>query len=149
MMNSKFKIKGSVEIAVIDKNGLVVSKRTEDNLVVANGEIYVANKLSGSTVDTFSNMAVGAGTTTPETDDTGMEAESANVSLLSGPTQGSGAESNTIVMVASFPAGVATGDITEAGLFYGSILFSRVVFSAETKAETQAMAITWTITIEG
>ena len=60
------------------------------------------------------------------------------------------ASSNTIVYVARFEAGDATGAVTEAGIFNaassGSML-CRTKFNVVNKAADDTMNVTWTITL--
>jgi hypothetical protein len=58
--------------------------------------------------------------------------------------------SNAVQYITIFTAGVCTGAITEAGIFNASTsgtMLARTVFSVVNKGASDAMTITWTITI--
>jgi hypothetical protein len=58
------------------------------------------------------------------------------------------APTNIITYQATFAAGNGTGSIQEAGIFNASnVMLARTVFSVVNKSATDAMAITWNITI--
>ena len=148
-MNSKLSLKGNVTIDLINVDGTIEKTIKCNNLVLATGEVYVANKLTGATITDLSDMAIGVGTTAPVTGDTALQNETARSAFLAGPTQGTGADNNKITMVSSFGAGVSTGTITEAGLFYDTTIFSRLVFAGVVKGVTQALSVTWEIEVLG
>jgi hypothetical protein len=57
---------------------------------------------------------------------------------------------NIATVSTTFGAGVGTGALTEAGIFNAAtagVMLSRVVFSVVNKASTDALTITWAITI--
>ena len=57
---------------------------------------------------------------------------------------------NEIVYVDTFAAGTGTGAITEAGIFNassGGTMLCRTVFSVVNKGASDAMTITWTVTV--
>ena len=139
--------RGSVQITLIGPGG-EIRKRIADNLVVAGGETYIANKMSAADITDLSHLAVGSGSTAPASTDTALEAEIARVGIT-GPVQGSAGLTNRITISAAFAVGVGTGLLSEAGLFFGTSLFSRVVFAQAQKYEEEAMNIVWTITFNG
>ena len=134
---------GRVTFTLTDEMGKIVTEKTLSNIVVANGEVYIANRVASATITPLSSIAIGDGTIAPTTSDNALTHELGREAFISGPTQGSGSEANTVSMTASFPAGVSTGTITEAGLFYGSSMFSKILFSPITKGATQALSVTW------
>ena len=93
----------------------------------------------------MSHMAIGTGATAAAASQTALGSESARTGLTS--TTVSGAD---IVYVDTFAAGTGTGAITEAGIFNASSsgdMLCRTVFSVVNKGASDAMTITWTVTV--
>jgi hypothetical protein len=93
----------------------------------------------------MTNMAVGAGATAAAAGDTALGSELGRVTLAS-----STSSANVVTYTATFPAGTGTGAITEAGIFNAAssgTLLCRTVFSVVNKGASDAMSITWTITV--
>ena len=93
----------------------------------------------------MSHMAIGTTNTAAAVGDTALAAEAARVALTSGV-----ASANAVTYTATFPAGTGTGAIVEAGLLNaasGGTLLARTVFSVINKGASDAMTITWTVTV--
>ena len=139
MLNDGLKLTGKLSIAINDE---VVQE--VPNLVVTAGKNYVADRIkNNSTV--MSHMAIGTGSTAAAAGNTALGSESARTALTS-----STVSSNEIVYVDTFAAGVGTGAITEAGIFNassGGTMLCRTVFSVDNKGASDAMTITWTVTV--
>ena len=139
MINDGLKMKGRLTIALNDE---VVQE--VDNLVVTAGKNYVADRMkNNSTV--MSHMAIGTGTAAAAAGNTALGSESARTALTS-----STVTDNEIVYVDTFAAGTGTGAITEAGIFNassGGTMLCRTVFSVVNKGASDAMTITWTVTV--
>jgi len=135
MTNDTISLKGELHIQVRNTQTGVVIERTEKNLVVAIGKAFIASRMASATDPVMSDMAVGTGTTAPAGPDTALETELVRVTLsVSGGTP----STNTVLYTASFPAGVGTGAITEAGLF-GSTMLSRTTFPVINKGASDEM----------
>ena len=139
MLNDGLKLTGKLSIAINDE----VVKEVP-NLVVTAGKNYVADRIkNNSTV--MSHMAIGTGTAAAAAGNTALGSESARTALTS-----STVTDNEIVYVDTFAAGTGTGAITEAGIFNassGGTLLCRTVFSVVNKGASDAMTITWTVTV--
>ena len=139
MLNDGLKLTGKLSIAINDE---VVQE--VPNLVVTAGKNYVADRIkNNSTV--MSHMAIGTGTAAAAAGNTALGSESARTALTS-----STVTDNEIVYVDTFPAGTGTGAITEAGIFNassGGTMLCRTVFSVVNKGASDAMTITWTVTV--
>ena len=139
MLNDGLKLTGKLSIAINDE---VVQE--VPNLVVTAGKNYVADRIkNNSTV--MSHMAIGTGSTAAAAGNTALGSESARTALTS-----STVSSNEIVYVDTFAAGTGTGAITEAGIFNassGGTMLCRTVFSVVNKGASDAMTITWTVTV--
>ena len=139
MLNDGLKLTGKLSIAINDE---VVQE--VPNLVVTAGKNYVADRIkNNSTV--MSHMAIGTGSTPAAAGNTALGSESARTSLTS-----STVTDNEIVYVDTFAAGTGTGAITEAGIFNassGGTMLCRTVFDVVNKGASDAMTITWTVTV--
>lgn len=127
----------------IELNGVVVAEI--DNLVVTAGKGFVASRMVGTAASVMSHMAIGTTNTAAAIGDTALAAEAARVALTSGTASGAVA-----TYVATFPAGTGTGAIVEAGILNsgsGGTLLARTVFSVINKGASDAMTITWTVTV--
>ena len=140
MLNDGLKLTGKLSIAINDK---VVQE--VPNLVVTAGKGYVASRMKDTSATAMSHMAIGTGSTAAAAGNTALGSESARTALTS--TTVSGAD---IVYVDTFAAGTGTGAITEAGIFNassGGTMLCRTVFSVVNKGASDAMTITWTVTV--
>ena len=139
MLNDGLKLTGKLSIAINDE----VVKEVP-NLVVTAGKNYVADRIkNNSTV--MSHMAIGTGSTAAAAGDTALGSQTARTALTSTTVT-----NNEIVYVDTFPAGTGTGAITEAGIFNassGGTMLCRTVFSVVNKGASDAMTITWTVTV--
>jgi len=140
MLNDGLKLTGKLTIALNDE---IVQE--VPNLVVTAGKEYVASRIKDATATAMSHMAIGTGSTAAAASQTALGSESARTGLTS--TTVSGAD---IVYVDTFAAGTGTGAITEAGIFNASSsgdMLCRTVFSVVNKGASDAMTITWTVTV--
>ena len=139
MLNDGLKLTGKLTIAINDE---IVQE--VPNLVVTAGKNYVADRIkNNSTV--MSHMAIGTGTAAAAAGNTALGSEQARTALTS-----STVTDNEIVYVDTFAAGTGTGAITEAGIFNassGGTMLCRTVFSVVNKGASDAMTITWTVTV--
>ena len=146
MINENLKLSGQLNIVVKGKDGKVKEERTEKNLVVTAGLTFIASRMKDATASAMSHMGLGSGTTTEAASQTDLTTLLGSREALDSTT----ASSNTIVYVASFEAGDATGAVTEAGIFNaassGSML-CRTKFNVVNKAADDTMNVTWTITL--
>ena len=146
MINENLKLSGQLNIVVKGKDGKVKEERTEKNLVVSAGLTFIASRMKDATASAMSHMGLGSGTTTEAASQTDLTTLLGSREALDSTT----ASSNTIVYVASFEAGDATGAVTEAGIFNaassGSML-CRTKFNVVNKAADDTMNVTWTITL--
>lgn len=140
MLNDDFVMKGRVSIAVNDE---VVQEI--DNLVVTAGKNFVASRMKDTTDTAMSHMGVGTGSTAAAAGDTALGSELDRNALTSTTVT-----NNEVAYVCTFAAGDATGAITEAGLFNAAsagTMLCRTVFSVVNKGASDAMTITWTVTV--
>ena len=140
MLNDGLKLTGKLSIAL---NGEVVQE--VPNLVVTAGKGYVASRMKDASATAMSHMGIGSGSTAAAASDTALGNQLARTGLTS--TTVSGAD---VVYVDTFPAGTGTGAVTEAGIFNassGGTMLCRTVFDVVNKGASDAMTITWTVTV--
>jgi hypothetical protein len=139
------KVTGKVTIQVIN-SGKVVNSINIDNLVVNSGRDWIAG-LIGGTAGTMTHMAVGDGVTGESLTDTALDPTATELARV---TITPSTLNNTTTFVATFVAGVATGAITEAGIFDAASagnMLSRTTFDVVNIGSSDSMSITWTITV--
>jgi hypothetical protein len=140
MIKDPVKLTGSLQI---HRNGELVHE--VDNLVVTVGKEFVASRMVGTSQAVMSHMAVGTNATAAANANVALGAENGRVALASGAAAGA-----VVTYSATFPAGTATGAITEAGIFNAGssgIMLCRTVFSAINKGASDSLTITWTVTV--
>ena len=142
-MNEEIGIKGKLKIELI-RDGKVVQTEKVNNIIVTTGKALVATLVSGSGTS-FSDMAIGTGTTTEVVGDSALQTEAGRVVLTS-----KSVTTNVISYIGDFPAGTGTGTITEAGILNASsagTMLNRATFSSVNKTASDALKITWDVTM--
>ena len=142
----ELKVTGSVNVVIHDDSGKQKENFTIPNLVVTTGLAYIASRMKDATATAMTHMTVGTGNTAAAAGNTALETQLGSRVALTSTT----VTSNSIAYVASFGAGVATGALTEAGIFNASTsgtMLCRTVFAVINKGASDTMTITWTITI--
>jgi hypothetical protein len=140
-MNETISLVGEVEILL--NNVVVVQKK---NLIVQVGKNFLANAVLSNSTSPFVAIAVGSGTTAASANDTALQSE-----LYRSTYTTSTLIANTITLTLTMLPGVATGSISEAGIFNnatsGGTMLSHVVFSTIGKQSIDTLVLTWTITV--
>lgn len=117
-----------------------------DNLVVDTGKWFGVSRLFSNTeFGPMSHIAIGTSPNVPTNGDVGLNAEIARQPLNGAAER----NANVATVKATFPAGVGTGTIREAGLFNaaaGGMMFSHVKFGDVPKTAADPLSITWIIT---
>lgn len=143
------KVTGMVTLTHKDAFGKILKEQTVKNLVVDSGLAHIAARLSDTaTPDQMSHMALGEGATAPAAGDTELDAQAGSRVGLT--VAGGTPSTNTVTYTANFGAGVATGDIVEAGIFNastGGTMLCRTVFDIITKGANDSLTVTWVITV--
>jgi len=141
------KVTGSVNVVINDESGKQKENFTIPNLVVDTGLAYIASRMKDAALPAaMTHMAVGTGTTATAGGQTALVTQLGSRVTLTSTT----VTANSTAYVASFGAGVATGALTEAGIFNASTsgtMLCRTVFAVINKGASDTMTITWTITI--
>ena len=146
LIKDAIKVTGKLNVKHFGKGGNLIREYNFTNLVVTTGLEYIASRLVDSGApDQMSYMALGTGAATPTLADTTLGAEAGRVALSSSTP------STTIVTyVANFPAGTATGNLTEAGIFNDSAagtMLCRTTFLSINKGADDTLAVSWVLTI--
>lgn len=151
MENQEFvKLTGGVHVRLIGADGQVKQEHVNHNLVVTVGKTYLAAWLAAASQagKFMSYVGLGTSSTPAASGDTALGAELAG----GGYSRQQGAltsSSNVWTNTVTFSPGVATGAVTEAGLFSASTsgtLFAHQVFSVYNVAAGDTLQITWSVT---
>jgi hypothetical protein len=145
-LKSKTKgIIGNVSITKFNGEGAILEKINVPNLVVNFGKNYIASRMVSTSLTNMTHVAFGSNSTVAVGGDSTLGTELGRVVLSS-----ASALDNVVTYTATFPAGVATGAIQEAGLFNASsagIMLARTTFPVVNKGAGDILAITWTVSI--
>jgi len=140
-------IKGHINVKLYDENMNLKSEVDKHNVITTVGKNFLAAWLAAaSQANPFmSYMALGSDTAAADASDTdlGSQLGSRVVGSLSSST-------NTWTNQATFGPGVATGAVTEAGLFSastGGTLFARQTFAVQNKLAGDTIVFTWNVSI--
>lgn len=145
MIIDGLKARGTLDITVRGPDGTIKDEKKIKNLIVDDGLEYIASRMTGTSENVMSHMAVGTGSTAAAGADTALGNEVDRNALTSTTVT-----SNAIAYVCSWAAGDGTGALTEAGLFNAvssGTMLCRTVFGTVTKGASDSMTITWTITV--
>lgn len=144
-LHSYIKMTGKLSIKKFNANNELIMEQDVPNLIVTVGKEHVAERLINSSEPKMDYMAIGAGITVPAVANSTLVSELARQPMLSATRSGS-----NITYTATFGIGVGTGSVTEAGIFNatsaGSML-CRTTFPVITKAASESIAISWTVTV--
>lgn len=135
---------GRLEIIAYRGKTGKVDRFVVDNIWVDGGLAYIAARCAGEAVNPISHMSAGTSPTPADGTDTALGAEFAGARRPV-TVAGNGAER---VYSSVFPAGVATGDWREAGLFNAAaagLMTNRTVFGLKTKDPEDVFTVNWTL----
>lgn len=122
-----------------------VQVKAVPNLVVNIGKAYIASRMTSSSANAMSHMAIGTSSVTPLITDTALGAQNARVALLTATSLGATASYSAL-----FDVGVGTGAIVEAGIFNASTagtMLCRTKFDVFNKGPDDQLTIEWDVTI--
>lgn len=129
----------------IYRNGVL---EQQNNLVLKLGKQWIAKRCTGQDSTLVTHIAAGTGTTPAGDTQLALVTEVARVALAQAGAVNAGTA--TMRYEAVFPAGVATGPLTEAGLFNaasGGLCVARTVFDVKNKGPEDVFTVVWEITI--
>lgn len=139
-----FKASGELLIQLFGPDGALKEERRLTNLIVTSGKNWMASRMKDGGQNQMSHMAVGSGAVAPAVSDTALGSELGRTALDSQTVS-----NNTITYVGTFPAGLGTGAITEAGIFNaggGGVMLARTTFAVFNKGAADYMQISWVVT---
>ena len=145
--NETAKLKGHINLKLYDKDGNLKSEVDKDNVIVTVGKNFTAAWLAAPTQSTpyMNYIQLGTGTTAANSSDTDLEAG------LTPRVAGTLTSSTNIwTNQATFGPGVATGAITEAGIFSaltGGTMLARQTFLVQNKIPGDTIVFTWNVTL--
>jgi hypothetical protein len=145
MFTETVNVTGRLKISRLNERGDELEVREVKNLIVAVGKNVITSRLVGNTTAIPSHMAVGTSNTAATTAQTALGTEVGRV-VLDSTTR----TNNSIAYVATFPAGIGTGTLTEAAILNASSsgdMLCRTNFNEVNKAAGDVIVITWNITI--
>ena len=144
MIKDSFTMTGELSIVLTGPDGTVKDSRKVENMVVTAGKVFIASRMTGVAATAMSHMALGSGTVAAAVADTALGTELGRTAMDSMSSAGAVA-----TYVSSFPAGVGTGAVTEAGIFNASTagtMLCRTVFPVVNKGADDGLSITWQVT---
>lgn len=147
MEKSDVKVKGALILTLKKEDGAVEVRR-KDNIIVSTGFDAVCDSLGNAEARpaVFGYIALGTGTTTPVNSQTALVAELARQAA----TYAHAAGTQVMTFSSTFDPGVATGAITEAGVFNASsagIMLDRVTFSVINKGANDTLTAQFQFTL--
>lgn len=137
-------VKATGVVNIYDAAGKLVQS---NNTVLTLGKEWIAQRCTGQITSLVTQIGVGTSSTPVSVSDAGLGAEIARVALASA---GAVDPQNKAIIrySASFVEGVATGGLTEAGLFTAAnVCVARTVFSVKNKGADDVFTVVWEITI--
>ena len=146
MIKENISIVGTPTFKLYDADGNLKYEFTKKNMIVTSGINWIVSRLHSNSLSTMSHIAIGGNTTAPSLSNTTLLAEIARRVMT--PAGGT-LVSESIVYNVTFPPGVGTGLISEAGVFNAAsagTMLSRVVFTPFTKAAADTLTIEWAFT---
>jgi len=150
MLTEEIKALGTVSFELTDEFGNVKDSGS-NNLIVNTGLSYITNRILQNSTAPVAYMALGTGTTAAQLTNTGLEIPlGARMPITANTQVTTNVLNDSVQYTCAFPAGIATGGITEAALFNaeaGGIMVARTVFPVINKGPLDVLAIVWKITI--
>ena len=132
-MREDLHMKGSLTLELRHEDGSIEYRR-KDNIIVSGGFDFICGQIAGTPAAIMQAVALGTGTATPVSSQTGLTTEVARAATTYAHTIGT----QVFTLSATFAPGVATAAITEAGVFNSTAsstgtMLDRVTFSVINK----------------
>ena len=146
--NNKVRAVGNVHLLLKDGDGRAIVDKKKCNMVVNGGLQLLAAHLAGQVTNNLSHIAVGTGTAPAAGTQTALSAELSRIAFGSASMATTTVANDSVMFAATFNPGVATGAITETGLFNAATdgsMFSRTVFDVINKGPADTLTITWVV----
>jgi len=148
-------VRGFVDVLVYDEFGNLKEERHYDNGITNVGFELIADRIadhSGFTGNNANYIALGTGSTAFAVTQTALVTELSGGSYARQQDTDAAytAGTKSFAISATFAAGVATGALTESGLFDASTtgnMMARQTFSTINVGASDSITVTWTITL--
>lgn len=145
--NDKLKLHGALTLMLTKANG-EVEVTQKDNIIVDVGFDFIADAIgkAASRPGVMGYIAVGTGTAAAATTQTTLGTEVSRLAATYAHTAGA----KTFTFTTTFADGVATGALTEAGVFNAAsagIMLDRVVFPVVNKGADDTLTAVFTFTM--
>lgn len=144
-------VSGYLTFTLRDKYGWVKEVRRVRNLIVNTGLGHITARLVGTSQNIMSHLALGSGTAAVAATNTTLVSQLGSREVFESVVR-QGLSNESIVYVATFDPGEATGAITEAGIFNAAsagVMLCRTVFGVINKGASDTLEVTWTVTFSG
>lgn len=144
---------GWLELVLQDEYGVEKYRTVVPNTVVNGGKAFIAQSMTKTTTNSpvaMTHMGVGTSSTAVAVTQTTLVTEIGTRQTVTPTNVTTTVSNDTIQYVATFGAGVATGALTEAGIFNASsagTMLCRTVFSVINKDVNDSLTITWKVQI--
>lgn len=140
-------LKGSLALTLKKEDGSVETRR-KDNIIVNSGFDFICAQVAGTPAAVMQAIALGTGSSTPVASQTTLQTELARQAATYAHTNGT----QTFTLSSTFGPGVATGAITEAGVFNSTsagagTMLDRVVFSVINKGANDTLTAQFQFTL--
>ena len=148
---SAIKLRGAIQMALLDPEGRILLERKFENLAVTVGRAWILGQLetvNQATAQTISYLAIGSVTVAPTTADTALGAEVTRANILTFVTTGLTASPPSWQAQVSFATNVANTTLAEVGLFNSSTagtMIAHATFTSFVKATSNTLAISYTL----
>lgn len=155
MENQQFyegiKLRGALQIHLLDPGGKILEKRCVENTVVTMGRSWVLGQLetvNQATSQTISYMAIGSISNAPTTADTALGGEYTRLAIGTWVTTGLTNNPPSWQAQTSFATNQGNTTLAEVGLFNSSAtgtMLAHATFTSFIKATSNTLSISYTI----
>lgn len=145
------RMRGSLQIALLDINGKLLEERLVSNTVVTVGRVWILKQLESVDINTnltISNFAIGSGTVSPTTGDTALGNEVLRIAIGTFSTTNLTANPPSWQAQVSFATNQANTTLAEVGLFNSNAagtMIARATFASFVKATSNTLNISYNI----
>lgn len=149
-MDGQLVVKGMVELTFRNAAGEVTSTHVVKNRIVSNGLSHIGALMAGHTPAPMKYMAIGFGSAATGPNDKQLGQEGARVELTKSVTASFDANAAIVTYLATFPAGMSTGQVCELGIFNAlsaGIMLARTTFTAQPKDADATLDVRWNINL--
>ena len=144
MQKQHVKISGKVRVVHKDANLNLISDITHCNDIVDSGLAYLASRAINASAAVMSHIALGDSVVAVAPADVALGNELGREAIVLAVSV-----ANVVTYETSFGPGVATGAITEAGIFNApaaGTMLNRLVFPVINKGALDTIEVEWTVT---